>query len=1286
MKSQQRRRQNGSSWPSRRCRTPPANSVVATFFIAVSLAGIASFLPVITADELLPTNIPKSIDSSLAFQHPIGRLHDAACNVEEIEHANEGQLYCILQELSNTSFFRNFVVDLDHGCPLTNKHDDDNTVVEKGSQILKKKVDASKSESIATTTLSTSAHSEPPTASLFPVQQGLPSEGTCSGGLPEFMPAENNGKQACDIEYVEPSSGMLEELPPLAAQGASEEPKSSATSDVTKEQEGDFECATSQEEEDEPLCEIKEDDNSFLSRTPLTGFFSSALKAIWDAVGWESESQKETFAWSAPSDFVVSERGLATESCAEDIEAAFWMDMCSQIKAGEGTRVVNLVSNPERNTGYNGTHIWKAIYDENCMALDGNTSEPMCYEERILFRLLSGMHTSTSVSIAKYYFPPSSRKGRPNWEPNPIYFMEKFGNHPEYIRNLYFSYVVLLRALRKAKPFLYKYEIYTGDIVDDETASILLKRLLDSHILSSCSNVFSAFDESLMFKESSILVEKKQGVPLQQNFKGVFHNISSILDCVRCEKCKLHGKMTMLGYGAALKILFLPESAISSSSLSRNEIVAFINTIIKFSESIKDIRELTHLYWESNKALPQHSSTSTPIAPSLGSMASSELIDNTAQLEKWDDDLVDAAIGAIAKLCRDEFISNDRETELVSLALRRDPAILIIAKYYATDLNKFLIHSKNLAATSKDIGASSVVVSSDTDPDAIVVGSGLAGLAVTLNILDRGGSVILIEKEHTLGGNSAKASSGINACCPHGDKYGDNLETFARDTVKSAGIGARLPLINTLTGRSAEAVEWLRRRTGVDLSVLAQLGGHSYKRTYRPSNGMVGAEIIYGMQKEVKKFETTGKVKILLDTHVVKLLFDGERVTGVKIKSSEEENNIMESELTARNVILATGGFASDRSTGSYLDKYRPELMQMPATAGDFSTGDGIRMATELEAGVVDMDKIQLHPTGWIDDSDPFNPTKILAAELMRGVGGILLNSAGKRFCNELGTRAYVTEKMLEHNPAYKLSKNWDKNSESPVFSLILSSSAAKDGEKHVRLYNHKGLLHKLHGTTGLAEWMEVDVATVRETMTHYQADSLAGKDVWGKTSFQGVPAIDLDNEIFYAGKVTPVLHYCMGGITIDTEGNVLRNDGSFIKGLHAAGEVSGGVHGDNRLGGNSLLECTVFGTIVGQKIPVKVRNSPIQSSNKELNDEVGQRALRQISPVELARHNSPEDCWVAIHGSVYNLTGFAEEHPPGAKSIWDVAGMDATEAFEVVHSKGILDDFEDVLQGVLIS
>jgi succinate dehydrogenase/fumarate reductase flavoprotein subunit len=158
---------------------------------------------------------------------------------------------------------------------------------------------------------------------------------------------------------------------------------------------------------------------------------------------------------------------------------------------------------------------------------------------------------------------------------------------------------------------------------------------------------------------------------------------------------------------------------------------------------------------------------------------------------------------------------------------------------------------------------------------------------------------------------------------------------------------------------------------------------------------MVGAEIIFRMQKAVRAYEKTGKASILVDTRVMRLLTDDTgRVSGVEYQTAGKEGS---KEMRATNVVLATGGFAADRSSGSYLSKVRPELLGMASTAGSFSTGDGITLATALGAKATDLDKVQIHPTGWVDPRDPTNPSKVLAAELMRGIGGILINSKGER-------------------------------------------------------------------------------------------------------------------------------------------------------------------------------------------------------------------------------------------------------------------------------------------------
>lgn len=1279
--------------------------------------------------------------------------------MQDLEQANDSQLYEILQELKKTPFFRNFVVDLQHKCPLASwNHDHGSSSHPKhGNQ--KTLPTPSSSTSTSTTTshtkspfqektpFSTTSSASPPTtattATITATTSSTDSDFECSGG-DVGADLDDDAEPLCTVQPM---------MPP-------DEPGPSGSNSRSR---------------NHPF--------PFTSSSSSSWYDSNALHHL-ESTGFQSQAQKDTFAWKDVTDVVFTEVEATKKvhnRISEDelLPDTFWKDMCSSIGLGDGTATtVNLALNPERNTGYNGTHIWKAIYEENCIvdlkiakaaaavaraaSDDGDDGAPqsdthfMCLEERVLYRLLSGLHTSTTVSIAMNYYPPSKKKGRTTWEANPVYFMEKFQSHPDHIRNLHFSYVVLLRALSKTSPFLYQYSgIQTGNEADDATTLKLLRRLLDSSILQSCSSVFTAFDESKMFQEDLNQSNANNQrainvVALKQNFKGIFHNVSSILDCVQCQQCKLHGKLVMLGYGVALKVLFMP----APPALERNEIVALVDTLIKLSESIRHVRELTTLYWNQQQqqdqqqqqrverkdqttttpavtmtppsvtALPPPTTvTASPPSTTASSLLTAQVsptprvtgadaigaaITTTSSLSSLE--LVDAAVGVVAELGRRGRLSSEREEELVRWALQRHSELLILVKHYGGNLDKFLALSRNIVGSSTDVTASpaattntksgqarTATVAADAriqslwsdSPDAIVVGSGLAGMAATLNLLDRGGRVIVIEKEHLLGGNSNKASSGINAYCPPADgnstgTHDDSLEIFWNDTFRSAGSSARKDLITTLVSKSGEAVDWLRTRVGVDLSLISQLGGHSTKRTHRPSNGMAGAEIIYGMQKAVKAYVKTGEVTIMTDTKVTKLLTDRDgSVIGVECVSTHDKDAVP-FELHAPNVVLATGGFASDRSHGSYLEKYRPELLKMPTTAGAFSTGDGITLATQLGAATVDMDKVQVHPTGWVDPSDPDNTSKVLAAELMRGVGGLLLNDAGKRFCNELGTRSYVTNKMLEHDADFAKTGNWSLDARIPTFSLVLSSSAAADGKKHVDLYSHKGLLTRLEGVTALAQWMGLPKKTVVSTLQEYQKNAESGSDKFGKTTFRGVPAKDLESEVFYAGKVIPVLHYCMGGITIDVEGNVLNNEGVIIPGLHAAGEVSGGVHGVNRLAGNSLLECTVYGTIVGKKLPVH-KASQTQPTVQDDETAKSPTKLRNVPKSELQQHGKPDDCWIAIHGFVYDLTDFAEEHPAGAQSIHELAGKDGTEAFAAVHNDRMLEEFDEEIVGVYV-
>ena len=199
-----------------------------------------------------------------------------------------------------------------------------------------------------------------------------------------------------------------------------------------------------------------------------------------------------------------------------------------------------------------------------------------------------------------------------------------------------------------------------------------------------------------------------------------------------------------------------------------------------------------------------------------------------------------------------------------------------------------------------------------------------------------------------------------------------------------------------------------------------------------------------------------------------------------------------------------------------------------------------------------------------------------------------MLVNAIARFCNEIGRRDYVTDKIFSLDDQYAQTKSWGAERKAPLVYLVLSEEGALSIAKHVEFYVWKGLLKKVTGIKGVSDSTGVKEDMIRKTLIDYASSAKQGIDDFGKSRFVAVPTIADGTDVkdaLYVGRVEPVLHYCMGGVKINTNGQVLSSsDGSIVPGLFACGEVTGGIHGENRLAGNSLLECTVYGRIIGEE------------------------------------------------------------------------------------------------------
>ncbi|GAW16535.1 hypothetical protein ANO14919_059650 [Xylariales sp. No.14919] len=461
----------------------------------------------------------------------------------------------------------------------------------------------------------------------------------------------------------------------------------------------------------------------------------------------------------------------------------------------------------------------------------------------------------------------------------------------------------------------------------------------------------------------------------------------------------------------------------------------------------------------------------------------------------------------------------------------------------------------------------------------ITVGSGLAGLSAAYEALKAGAKVHMLDRAPKPGGNSIKASSGINGAGTRFQKEKnittDDSTWFFEDSARSAGArllsrtGAvgeaeRKTLIEMLAFQSADAVNWLADEIGVDLTTVAQLGGHSIARTHRGTTGPPpGAAIVSALLKKLAAdpgFTLTSSANV----EALTVSEDG-KVNGVKYTANGETHEAQ------GPVVFAAGGFAGDAH--GLLAEHRPDLAGMPST--NEARPASHKLLAQLGAEFVDMDSVQIHPTGFVDPKDPTATYKFLAAEALRGEGGILLSAEGRRFVNEMERRDVASDAIMALPRSEEGGvRQWD-------VTLLLDPGASEAAGSHLGFYLFKGLVQK-------KKVKDLPPAVI-EAVDRYAAAVAAGADdEFGRKTFGHwrLPPGEANREEEVAvGTVTPVTHFTMGGVAFNARAQVLARKGDVlapIDGLWAAGEITGGIHGDNRLGGSSLLECAVFGRIAG--------------------------------------------------------------------------------------------------------
>ena len=485
------------------------------------------------------------------------------------------------------------------------------------------------------------------------------------------------------------------------------------------------------------------------------------------------------------------------------------------------------------------------------------------------------------------------------------------------------------------------------------------------------------------------------------------------------------------------------------------------------------------------------------------------------------------------------------------------------------------------------------------DADVVVIGAGGAGMTAAMTAADAGQKVVILESQAMVGGNSARATGGMNAAktvyqdenefdqaagvektlATAAEKYADNetitalaktvseqwaayqanptgyfdsVELMELDTMVG-GKGINDPkLVETLCEGTADAIDWLDEN-GITLHNVSSFGGASVKRIHRPVNEegkvvSVGAYMIPLLQENCEK----RGIDIVLNTTVDTILTDANGAA-VGVSGTDKDGNTVV--VNAKSVILATGGFGANLDM---VTQYKPELAGFMTTNAAGAQGQGIEMATAIGAGTVDMDQIQIPPTVEAN-------TAALITEGLRGDGAILVNANGERFVDEVGTRDVVSAAEIAQPGSY---------------SWLIVDQAMADASSVIQGYIKKGYTKTGATYEELAKELDVDPAAFANTMETWNGYVEAKNDPdFGRTSF----ANPLNNGPYYAIKVTAGVHHTMGGVTINSATEVLKEDGTVIPGLFAAGEVTGGVHGANRLGGTAVADFVVFGRIAGE-------------------------------------------------------------------------------------------------------
>lgn len=457
---------------------------------------------------------------------------------------------------------------------------------------------------------------------------------------------------------------------------------------------------------------------------------------------------------------------------------------------------------------------------------------------------------------------------------------------------------------------------------------------------------------------------------------------------------------------------------------------------------------------------------------------------------------------------------------------------------------------------------------SEIDTDIVIVGGGGAGLTAAVEATQAGSSVVVVEKNGFVGGNTILSGGIYNAPDPElqePEGIEDSEELFYEQTYEAGDEVANPELVKVLTSQADDGLEWLKSIGMEFRDDIGQGAGSLYPRTHtavKPNGtGFIDAFM--------ENLDESGNAQILTETTAEHIIMEDGKAAGIKATNFDGSDLTINAK---QGVVVTTGGFAKNpEMVVEYKNAEKwPNLDEKTISTNLGSiTGDGITMSEEVGADLVDMDQMQFLYLG-IPDRGPITGVLDLQAEKV-----LFVNNEGERFVREDGRRDVISKAIFEQPGG----TYWMVHS-SDVLDFDTAKTVEQEDFKKVVGEGKYGWV-QADTLEELAEKMDVPYENLKKSFDDYNKsfDDKVEEDEFGRTLF----TYPMKEGPYAAVPRTPALHHTMGGLKIDERAHVLDKDGNPIPGLFAAGEVTGGIHGTNRVGGNAVVDLVVFGRIAGQ-------------------------------------------------------------------------------------------------------